>query len=190
MKIITKRRFIVALTVGILSVGSVVIEAKPKMTEDQLIQELSGSNESKVAGAMQQLEKGFPTSTKYHPKLKELLTDPREKVRRKAGRVLGALHAEVSETDLKNIAAMLKSSNRDEVIDALKSLRGLESKSVVPEMIPLLKHSHPNVIRDACRTIAAVGDKSSIPQIEPLLSHPEPAVQKDAMDAIHVLKKK
>lgn len=190
MKIISKRSFVVALALGVFALGSFSSEAKPKLTEDQLIAELSGSNPDKVAAAMQQLEKEHPTSTKYHPKLKEMLSDPREKVRRKAGRVLGALHAEVSEADLKKITAMLKASEPNEVIDALKSLRGLEAKSTIPEILPLLQHSTVNVVRDALRTLATLGNKSNVADAEPLLKHANPAVQKDAMDAIHTLKSK
>lgn len=186
----TKRSFVIALALGVFALGSFSSEAKPKLTEDQLIAELSGSNPDKVADAMLQLERNFPTSTKFLPKVKELLTDPREKVRRKAGRVLGALHSEVSQTDLKNIAAMLKASEQNEVMDALKSLRGLEAKSIVPEILPLLKHSVVNVVRDALRTLAVLGDKSNVSDVEPLLQHANPAVQKDAMDAMHTLKAK
>jgi hypothetical protein len=190
MNIMTKRSFVVALAVGVFALASFSSEAKPKLTEDQLIAELSGSNPDKVADAMLQLERNFPTSTKFLPKVKELLTDPRDKVRRKAGRVLGALHAEVSQADLKNIAAMLKASDSNEVIDALKSLRGLEAKSTVPEIIPLLQNSVVNVVRDALRTLAVLGDKSNVSDVEPLLKHSDAKVQKDAMDALHTLKAK
>lgn len=186
----TKRSFILALALCVFSFGNLSLEAKPKLTEDQLINELSGSNPDKVADAMLQLERNYPTSTKYHPKVKELLTDPREKVRRKAGRVLGALHAEVSQTDLQNIAAMLKASEPNEVIDALKSLRGLEANSTIPEILPLLKHSTVNVVRDALRTLAVLGNESNVSDVEPLLQHSDPKVQKDAMDAMHTLKSK
>jgi HEAT repeat protein len=159
-------------------------------TEDELIAELHYPDPDKVAEAMQHLEKQFPTSTKAFPTIKKLLADPREKVRRKAARVLGALHAEVDSANLKDICALLKSSDNNEVIDGLKSLRGLKAASTVPEILPLLHHSHPNVIRDACRTLAVLGDKSTIPSLEPLLTHPNAAVEKDAQDAIYTLKSK
>lgn len=190
MKMMTKRSFIVALAAGTLALGCFSSSAKPKLTEDQLINELSGSNPDKVADAMLQLEKNFPTSTKFLPKVKELLTDSRTKVRRKAGRVLGALHSEVNQSDLKNIAAMLKASDPQEVMDALKSLRGLNAKSTVPEILPLLQNSNVNVVRDALRTIAVLGDKSNAADVEALLKHSDPKVQKDAMDAAHTLKTK
>jgi len=47
-----------------------------------------------------------------------MLTDSRSKVRRKAGRVLGVLHAEVDQTDLNNLVAMFKASDPQEVMDA------------------------------------------------------------------------
>jgi len=46
----------------------------------------------------------------WFPELKKMLTDSRSKVRRKAGRVLGVLHAEVDQTDLNNLVAMFKAS--------------------------------------------------------------------------------
>ena len=124
------------------------------------------------------------------PAMKKLLSDSRAPVRRKAARVLGVLHAEVSEADLKAITAMLKASDPQEIIDALKSLRGLKAAQTVPEILPLLKHSTPNVIRDACRTLAVHGTKDNIPAIEPLLNHPVAAVKADAQDAIFKLKNK
>ena len=55
--------------------------------------------------------------TKALPTIKKLLTDSRVKVRRKAARVLGAVHAEVDQDDVKNICALLKSSDPEEVTD-------------------------------------------------------------------------
>jgi HEAT repeat protein len=138
---------------------------------------------------LQQIEKEFPTSTKAFPTIKKLLTDPREKVRRKAGRVLGVLHADVNATDLKNICAMLK-ADPQEAMDALKSLRGLKAQSVMPEIVAQLKNPNPGVVRDACRTVAELGNKSNVPDIEPLLKHPDAKVQKDAKDAIFALNAK
>ena len=109
-------------------------------------------------------------------------------MRRKAARVLGVVHAEVSETDLKAIFAMLKAQDPQEVIDALKSLRGLKAPGAVAEILPLLKSSNANVMRDACRTLAVLGTKDNIPAIEALLSNPQPAVKKDAQDAIFQLR--
>src|SRR5882762_5621432 len=101
---LTKRSFIVALALSIFTLTTSSLPAASKVkTEEELIAELAGPNEDKVASAMLEWEKRFPTSTKAFPAIKKLLTDSREKVRRKAGRVLGALHAEVDQTDLKNI---------------------------------------------------------------------------------------
>jgi HEAT repeat protein len=191
MKTMTKRCFIAALALGVFAFSTATLQAAKKvMTEDELIAELAGPNADKVANAMLQLEKQFPTSTRSHPEIKKLLKDPREKVRRKAGRVLGALHAEVSEADLKNITAMFKAADPQEVMDALKSLRGLKAASAVPEILPLLQNANIGIVRDACRTLAVLGNKDNIAAIEPLLKHADPKVQKDAMDAIHVLKAK
>ena len=175
---------------GVLTFATSPLQAAKLKTEDELIAELAGPNEDKVADAMLKLEKQFPTSTKAFPEIKKLLRDPREKVRREAGRVLGALHAEVSETDLKNITAMFKATDPQEVMDALKSLRGLKAESTLPEIVPLLQNPNVGVVRDACRTLAVLGNKSHIAAIEPLLNHADAKVKKDAQDAIFALKAK
>ena len=192
MSTFTKRNSIVALALGAFAFTTLTLPAAPKkeLTEDELITELAGPNEDKVANAMLQLEKRFPTSTKGFPAMKNLLADSREKVRRKAARVLGILHAEVSEADLKNITAMFKTTNPLEALDALKSLRGLKAKSTLPEIVALLKNDHPGIVRDALRTLAILGDKSQVAAIEPLLQHSDKKVQKDAQDAIFALKNK
>ena len=79
--------------------------AKPEPTEEQLIANLASPTAKVVFAALQDLEKKFPTSAPAQAKIKTLLTDPRQNIREKAARVLGALHAEVSEADLKSIAA-------------------------------------------------------------------------------------
>src|SRR6185503_18084956 len=121
------RCFVMALALGVSVFMVAPAHAAPKKTEDELIADLDAANEKIVYEAMASLERQFPTSTKYHPKLKAMLTDNRQKIRCKAGRVLGALHAEVSETDLKNISTQLKITNsKDEKMDGLKTLRGLK----------------------------------------------------------------
>jgi HEAT repeat protein len=185
MKMISK--LIQMLTVGMI-VAALPLRANAA-TEDQLIRDLDSWKESVVTSALQKLEKEYPTSTKAFPAMKKLLTDNRDKVRRKAARVLGVLHADVSDADIKAIATMLKASDPQEVIDALKSLRGLKAAQAVPDILPLLKSNTPNVIRDACRTLAVHGSKDIIPSIEPLLTHPSAAVKADAQDAIFKLKK-
>jgi len=189
MRTFTKRCFIVALTLSAVAFLANPAQAKPK-TEEQLIAELDSPKEKVVFDAMAQLEKEYPTSTAYLPKLKAMLTDNRLKVQRKAARVLGALHTPVSDTDLQNICALLASDDKDAKMDGLKALRGLKSQSVVPKMIPLLQDGNVNVVRDACRTLAEVADKSVVPSIEPLLQSADKKVQKDAQDAIFALNKK
>lgn len=177
---------------GIVSVflASTTAIAAPPKSEADLIADLSSSKTKLVIKALTSLEKQFPTSTNSFAEMRKLLADDRVEVRRKSARVLGILHADVSEADLKNITAMLKSSNPAEVIDALKSLRGLEAESTIPDIVALLDHKTPNVIRDACRTLAVLGDKDLIPQIEPLLTREDERVQRDAKDAIFKLSAK
>ena len=153
MKMITKRSFLIALTLGVFALNATPSFAAKVKTEDELIADLSNKDGKKVAEAMLGLERGYPTSVRAQTEIKKYLTDSREVVRRKAGRVLGAVHAEVSAEDLKNITAMLKATDNLEVMDALKSLRGLEAESTLPEILPLLKSTDVGVIRDACRTV-------------------------------------
>jgi HEAT repeat protein len=188
MKNICKRGFVGMLALAFFAVAS-PLAAKETRSEDQLIADLESPKEKVVNEALLRLEKDYPTSTKAIPKMKALLTDNRESVRRKAARVLGVLHAEVSEQDLKNITKMLKGTDQ-EAMDALKSLRGLKAQSTIPEILPMLQHKTPNVVRDACRTLAVLGKADLVPQIEPLLNAPHPAVRKDAQDAIFTLKNK
>lgn len=188
----TKRSLIIALTLGVFTLTTASLLAAPKkvMTEDDLIAELSGKIEDKVAHAMLQLEKQFPTSPRAIAEVKKYLGDDRAKVRRKAARVLGALHAEVTSAEIKTIGALLKATDPREVMDGLIALRGLKAAEALPEILPLLQHSDLKVIGDACRTVAVLGNKSNIPAIEPLLKHADAKVQKEANDAIFLLKSK
>jgi HEAT repeat protein len=188
MKSTLRWAFVGALLFSFLATTARVSAASK--TEDQLIAELASPNGKKVEKALLTLEKQYPTGTKALPEIKRLLTDSRENVRRKAARVLGVLHAEVSEADLKNISALLKSSNTGEVVDGLKSLRGLKAESTVRDILPLLHDKDLGVVRDACRTLAVLGNKDHIPQIEPLLKHANTKVRADAQDAIFKLKSK
>ena len=163
--------------------------AKP-MTEEQLLANLDSPKDKVVYAALQDLEKQYPTSAPAQAKMKLLLTDRRQNIRQKAARVLGALHAAVSETDLKNIAALLDASDPKEVMEGLKALRGLKAQSTIPKIVPLLQHADNYVKRDACRTLAVIADKSVIPSIEPLRQNPDGKVQKDANDAIFALQAK
>ncbi|MBK7997973.1 MAG: HEAT repeat domain-containing protein [Verrucomicrobia bacterium] len=159
-------------------------------SEAAAIAALSDKMESKVTAAMQEIEKKYPNSIEGVAKIKSMLGDERVKVRRKAARVVGTLHADVTEAELKQIAALLKGKTPEEIIDGLKALRGLKSQPVIPEIKALLDHPTPNVIRDACRTLSEIGGKDLIPAIEPLLNHANAAVKKDAQDAIFKLKNK
>lgn len=190
MRNLTQRSFLLALALGVFALTTLPAQAAKLKTEDELIAELSGADGKKVAEAMLALERQFPTSTRTQGEIKKFLADSREAVRRKAGRVLGALHAEVSEADLKKIVDMLKATSNPEVMDALKSLRGLKAESALPQIVPLLKSADLGVIRDACRTVAMFGSMANVSDLEPLLQHADPKVQKDAQDAISTLKAK
>ena len=159
-------------------------------SQEALMQRMQSSNPDIAAAAMQSWEKTYPTSTNAFGILRSRLSDPSSKVRRKAGRVLGILHAEVSQADIDAICAMLTSTDTAEVIDALKSLRGLKAPSAVEKILPLLDSPVRNVVRDSCRTLAVLGGPDLIPKLEPLLTHPEPAVRQDAQDAIFILRGK
>ena len=182
------------IVVGMLLLAALVapaplLAAKVK-TEEHLIQDLGSPVPGTVTDALHQLEKQYPGTTKALPAIKGLLMDSRPKVRRKAARVLGALHSDVEPADITAICALLKSAEPDEVIDGLKSLRGLKAPGAVAEIVPQLQHANTHVVRDACRTLAALGDKDTIKAIDPLLNNPDPAVKKDAQDAIFQLNSK
>ena len=180
------------IAIGLLLLGLMgsVLPAFAAKTEDQLIQDLSSPNAGKVTDALLELEKKYPNSPKSVPEIKKLLTDQRVTVRRKAARGLGAVHAEVSDEDLKNIAALLKGTTPAEQIDGLKALRGLKAQKTVPEILPLLKASDSHVVRDACRTLAVLGNKETVSAIEPLTESSDSGIKKDAQDAIFQLKSK
>jgi HEAT repeat protein len=164
--------------------------ARPPKSEDELLTTLSSPKDKEVYNALQDLEKQYPADEKILPPIKNLLADPRPTVRRKAARVLGAIHADVSNADIKNICGLLTAADKHEVIDGLIALRGLKAPSAIPQILPLLDNPDLNIKRDSCRTLAVLGDKSLIPKIKPLLDYPDVAVQKDAADAIDILKEK
>src|SRR6266540_1308884 len=155
-------------------------------TEDQVIAELASPDETKVADALMKLRR-YPTSTKAFPTVKKLLKDPRQRVRRNAARVLGILHADVDQQNIKDICALLKASDLDEVMDGLKALRGLKAPEAVPAILPALRHRSAEIVREACRTLAVLGNKAVIPSIEPLLNHPDGGVKEEAQDTIYKL---
>jgi len=161
-----------------------------KKSEEEWITQLSSPDESKVTSALQGLEKEYPESKTAQAAVIKMLKDPREKVHRKAARVLGAIHAPVDKKVLADITPLLKSPNKEAVIDGLKALRGLDSKSTIPEILPLLQSPDENIKRDACRTLAEIGDASLVPKIQPLLEDKNKKVVEDARDAIARLKAK
>jgi HEAT repeat protein len=118
------------------------------------------------------------------------LSDNRSVVRRKAARILGIFHAQLTGAELNQVCAQLKAADWGEVLAALRALRDLNASAAVPDVLPCLKHFNPNVVRDACRTLAVIGDRSVIPSIEPLLTSPNSKIRKDAQDAIEKLKAK
>jgi HEAT repeat protein len=163
-------------------------------TEDELIKDLAASNSDRViTDAMTRLERMHnhdASRTNAIPALKSLLTDNRSAVRRKAARILGLFHAQLSDAEIKEVCAQLKADDWGEVQSGLRALRDLNATAAVPDILPCLHHFNPNVVRDACRTLAVLGDKSVIPAIEPLLASPNPKIRKDAQDAIERLKAK
>jgi HEAT repeat protein len=189
---LSQRSFIAILVLAAVAVtlAPFSLQARAPKTEDELIADLASPKDSVVAESLQKLEKDYPNSPKSVPAIKNLLGDPRPKVARKAARVLGAVNADVSDADLAKICELLKSPDKSTIIDGLKALRGLKSKSVIPQMLPLLKNPDKNVIRDTIRTLAVVGDNSLVPTLKPFLEFPDLAVQKDAADAIGILKEK
>jgi HEAT repeat protein len=184
-----KRSFIGMLGLAVLAL-SLPAFARTPLSEDELITNLASPKDGVVIDALQNIEKNYPTTTKALPAMKKLLTDPRDKVKRKSARVLGVIHADVDSTDIQNICELLKASDKREIMDGLIALRGLKAQSAIPQILPLLDNPDSNVKRDSMRTLAVLGDKSLIPKIQPLLTYPDLAVQKDAADAISILKEK
>jgi HEAT repeat protein len=189
MKTMTKRAFAGLMILAAVCVAVPRASAAPP-TEDKVAAELASPKEGTAIDGLADVEKYFPTSPTLLPTAKKLLADPRNKVARKAAYVLGNVHADVSDDDLKNICRLLSSADKTDVVDALKGLRGLKAQSVIPQIVPLLKNPDKNIMRDACRTLAVLGNKSLIPDIQPLLTYPDLGVQKDAADAIEILKEK
>jgi HEAT repeat protein len=161
-----------------------------KKSEEEWISLLPSSDEGKVTGALQGLEKEYPDSPTARAKIISMLKDPREKVQRKAARVLGAINAKVDAKVFADITPLLRSTNKDAVVDGLKALRGLDAASTVPQILPLLSSPDENIKRDACRTLAEIADPSVISKIEPLQSDANKKVQEDARTAIAKLKMK
>lgn len=181
-----RRKTLALVVLSLLLASPLLAGGKP---EAEWMAQLASPEEDKVVKALQGLEKEYPDSDAARAKTIEMLKDSREKVRRKAARVLGALHAKVDKKVLAEITPLLESPNKDTVLDGLKALRGLEAASTVPKIVPLLQSPDDNIKRDACRTLAEIADDKVIPKIEPLLNDPNKKVQEDARLAIARLKK-
>lgn len=179
-----------ALLVTVIAFFAASTALASKKTEEELIAQLASPDEGKVTSALQDLEKQYPESPTARAKIIGMLKDPREKVQRKAARVLGALNAKVDAKVLADITPLLKSANKDAVIDGLKALRGLDAASTVAQIVPLLSSPDENIKRDACRTLAEIGSPAVISKIEPLLTDANKKVQEDARAAIEKLKLK
>jgi hypothetical protein len=184
-----KRSFLIGAAATALAFATGCSTPSGQM-ESKVVAQLASPNQDTVRGALAKLEASYPDSTTWHPAARKLLADPREEVALKAARVLGMVHAEVTEEDLKNITALFKSARPNVTMGALKALRGLKAESAVPQILPLLRNDTPGVVRDALRTLAVLGSPSLLPQIEPLLDHPNSAVKKDALDCVTALKTK
>ncbi|HEU5395668.1 MAG TPA: HEAT repeat domain-containing protein [Verrucomicrobiae bacterium] len=184
-----KKILIVGAMLGLWFGTASAISARE--TQAQLIQELSATNSTDViTDAMSELERRNDrgdSQANAVPALKLLLPDDRSLVRRKAARLLGIFHAQLTDAEVQEVCRQLHSTSR-EAESALKALQDLDAKSAVPEVILMLRHSDTYVVRDACRTLAVIGDKSAIPSLEPLLQSPNKSVVKDAQKAIDQLK--
>lgn len=176
------------LLLGVFTLSLALTARAGVKSESEYITDLGSSKEKEVVAALQGIEKNYPTSANAQAKIKPLLADQRITVKRKAARVIGIIGADVSSTDLDNIATLLASSDKATITDGLKSLRGLKAQSTVPKIVPLLQNPDKNIKRDACRTLAVLGDKSVIPSIQPLTSDSDPKVAGDAADAIAQIK--
>jgi HEAT repeat protein len=158
--------------------------ASTRRPESELLRDLDSTSPSVVCDALQALEKEYPNSATARPAIVAKLDDPRERVRRKAARVLGATATRLDDVETAKVVVLLSSRNVDAVLDGLKALRGTANASSVPAIVPLLLHPDRYVKRDACRTLAVIGDKSLVPAIEPLLGNPDHEVAEDARVAI------
>jgi HEAT repeat protein len=184
-----KRSFLIVATAVALALVN-GCSTPSGQTESTVVARLASPNPDTVRGAMATLESSYPHSTTWHPAVRKMLADPREEVVLKAARVLGVVHAEVADEDLKNITALFRSARPNVTMGALKALRGLKAGSIVPQILPLLQSDTPGIIRDALRTLAVVGNPSLVSQIEPLLNHANVGVRKDALDCLTALKAK
>ena len=160
------------------------ISCASSRSESEFLRDLNSSSTNTVCDALQGLEKRYPDSAAARERIVAKLDDPREEVRRKAARVLGAIGVRLDDEQTGKVVGLLSSRDVDAVIDGLKALRGTGNASAVPAIVPLLTSSNRYVKRDACRTLAILGDRSVIPAIEPLANHPDHEIAEDARRAI------
>jgi HEAT repeat protein len=158
--------------------------------EARMIAGMASDDPRKVLNALGDLEEKQNPGTNAIAAARKLLLDPRPFVRKKAARVLGAIHAPLDQREIETIAQMLRSYDQSEVDDALKALRDLKASETIPKITPLLKSAHKLLVRDACRALAVLGNKDLIPLIEPLLNHSDGDVRIDARSAIATLRAK
>ena len=179
------------LWLGLLSLllSSWAPELRAK-TEEELIAELASGDASVVRSALGKLEGSYAASAKAQAAVKRLVRDSRPDVRRKAARVLGAMHAPVESSTVQDLCALLDGPTPDEVSDGLKALRGLKAPEAVPRIVATLRHPDGNVVRHACRTLAVLGNAEVIPALSVLLHNAEPEVTDEAKAAIRKLQAK
>src|ERR1051325_4491571 len=137
-----------------LAVGSKAMAASPKggganhaalpadPGEARMIAEMASNDPHKVLKALADLEEKQNPGTNAIGAARKLLSDPRPAVRKKAARVLGAIHAPLDQDEIKTICRMLKSYDPSEADDALKALRDLKVSEAIAEITPLLKSAH------------------------------------------------
>ncbi len=166
----------------------VLLAACGARDEPQLMTALNSPDPDVVVEALSEIEDVGYASTSAQRRIIELVKDSRPEVRRRSARVLGAIHAPVDAATVAAIGAMLESRDDGEVVDALKALRGMPSRSEIPRMLPLLKHPDEHVVRDTCRTLGAVADAAVVPDLEPLLKSRNEEIRADAQAALAKLR--
>ena len=183
------RDFARAWCIGLVAL-TLFVRAADSKSETDLIGDLASPQAAVVTNALREIEIHYPAGTNAMPAVKVLLTDSRAIVRRKAGRFLGDLHADVSRTDIRNLCKQLTAVDLQEQIDGLISLRGLKAPEAEPDVLASLKSPSPSVIHEACATISVIGGREATPYVALLLRHPDSNVQKDARAAMKALREK
>lgn len=186
------RCWLTSLTL-LLGIVATELPAAPRQSETELIQMLRSAESHQVIDALDRLPHWYPESTTALPPIRALLQNP--EFRRKAARSLGNYGAELKADELEIIFGFLRAYDVEEVMDGLKTLRGLKATAgarerIVTQVTALLIEKDDHLLRDACRTLAVHGDKSVVPQLTPLVKHPRADVRKDARAAIQQLELK